>query len=128
MRHKECPAKVSLKVAETDKRKMVESLHASIAEARTTFASTSTSILSATESENVSSGLPPLEHIGDAHKDDEGWITFDKPFTYLYAGQSPYVSADFVQFPVALQNDGLLDVVLQEKVCRVQLRMRTSPS
>ena len=61
------------------------------------------------------SGLPPLQHIGPDASDD-GWITFDKPFTYLFAGKGPYVSADFVQFPVSLPTDGLIDVVLQERV------------
>ena len=62
--------------------------------------------------------LPDLQHIGsDANQDD--WITFDKPYTYFYAGKGPYVSADFVQFPVSLPTDGLIDVVLQERVCRV---------
>lgn len=32
--------------------------------------------------------LPPLEHDAD---DRSGWITFDKPLLYLYAGQGPYV-------------------------------------
>ena len=112
MKHKACSVKVSVKVAESDKRKMVEAMHASCAEARATFATSS----STPEPEDAPTGLPPLKYTGGAQTDDEGWITFDKPYTFFYAGQGPYVASDLAQFPVSLPNDGYIDVVFQERV------------
>ncbi len=60
-------------------------------------------------------GVPELKHIGpDADKD--GWITFDKSVNYFYAGKGPYVSVDFMQFPVSHPDDGFIDVVISERV------------
>jgi sphingosine kinase len=66
---------------------------------------------------------------------DEGWITFDKPLLYVYAGQGPYVArfvglqfqafhdlkvvisfSDYMTFPVSLPDDGFIDVSAQEMV------------
>ena len=64
----------------------------------------------------VSTSLPPLKYKDEDPEKDEGWITFDKPICYLYAGQGPFISVDMMQFPVSLPNDGFIDVVLQEVV------------
>ncbi|KAI0748205.1 ATP-NAD kinase-like domain-containing protein [Daedaleopsis nitida] len=118
MKHKACPAKISIKVAEKDKRKMADVMHTASAHAKSAFSSTSTP---PADVEEPAAGLPELKYTGGAQVDDEGWITFDKPFIYLYAGQGPYVSADLVQFPVSLPNDGLIDVVLQERINRMTM-------
>ena len=110
-KNKACSIKVSIKVATADKQKMFEDMQSSRAHAKETHGSASP----AAAEELTSTALPELKHIGpDASKDD--WITFDKPFTYLYAGKGPYVSADFVQFPVSPPTDGFIDIVLQERV------------
>ena len=115
-KNKQVPAKVSIKIAEQDKRKMVENLHASRAQAQATFNTTAVSETTNGEAA-TDTALPELKHTGAAPSDDDGWVTFDKPLTYLYAGKGPYVSADFMQFPVSQPNDGLIDVVLQVRVC-----------
>lgn len=70
---------------------------------------------SSTHAEPESEKLPPLRYAGDITESD-GWITFDKPVTYVYAGKGPYVGVDLMQFPVSLPDDGLIDVVIQEQV------------
>ena len=103
-KNKPCSVKVSIKVAHKDKDKMLDDLKAhnvQPSEAPTPSAATPS--------------LPDLQHIGsDANQDD--WITFDKPFNYFYAGKGPFVSQDLMQFPVSHPDDGLIDVVISERV------------
>lgn len=113
VQHKKCPVKVSIKVVEADKQKMFDNFHATRSEAlrnkHSPEAQTST-----TNDAEVGSSLPPL-----LYKDEptgEGWITFDQPICYLYAGKGPYVARDLMQFPVSHPNDGCIDVVIQEVV------------
>ncbi|RDX56689.1 hypothetical protein OH76DRAFT_1395809 [Lentinus brumalis] len=117
IKNKQVSAKVSIKIAEQDKRKMVQDLQAARAQARSTIASADASdpatLTTDGESSTTGTGLPELKHTGAARVNDDGWVTFDKPFTFLYAGQGPYVSTDLMQFPVSQPNDGLIDVVLQ---------------
>ncbi len=120
IKNKQVSAKVSIKIAEQDKRKMVQDLQAARAQARSTIASADASdpatLTTDGESSTTGTGLPELKHTGAARVNDDGWVTFDKPFTFLYAGQGPYVSTDLMQFPVSQPNDGLIDVVLQLQV------------
>ncbi|RPD80150.1 hypothetical protein L226DRAFT_590646 [Lentinus tigrinus ALCF2SS1-7] len=123
VKNKQIPAKISMKIAEQDKRKMVEDLHASRAQAQATYTAAAASepgAATSTANGETASGtsLPELKHTGAARGDSDGWVTFDQPLTYLYAGKGPYVSADFMQFPVSQPNDGLIDIVLQVRADR----------
>lgn len=99
----------------------MENLHAYQARARAktsgaTVPDADTSSLAAA-STVVASPLPDSKATSaPASPLDDGWITFDKPMSYVYAGKGPYVSKDFMQFPVSLPDDGLVDVVAQEIV------------
>ncbi|KAJ3478301.1 hypothetical protein NLI96_g9856 [Meripilus lineatus] len=64
--------------------------------------------------------LPPLRFASDT-SETEGWITFDRPVSYMYAGKGPYVSVDLMQFPVSLPDDGFIDIVVQEQMTRGDL-------
>lgn len=66
--------------------------------------------------DNDSTMVSPLPELKHSAADGEGWITFDKPILYIYAGKGPYVSRDFMQFPVSMPDDGLIDVVVHEVV------------
>ena len=65
------------------------------------------------------STLPPNKY-ASISPDEDGWVSFEKPILFVYAGQGPYVSLDLMQFPASLPNDGYIDVVIQERV-RCQL-------
>lgn len=69
---KTCLVSVSIKATETDKVKMVEALNSFVPQ--TTI--------------NENSSLP---EVGCASEDTNGWITFEQPLIYLYAGKGPYV-------------------------------------
>jgi sphingosine kinase len=43
---------------------------------------------------------PDAQASTDSAKEDDGWITFDKPVLFLFAGQGPYVS----RFVIAVSN------------------------
>jgi sphingosine kinase len=107
---KPCPVQLSIKVVEQDKAKMVENLEAN----RTRV---NNQQLPSSPEQNFGTSLPPLKYTND----NEGWITFDKPLCYIYAGQGPYVARDLMQFPVSLPDDGLIDVVAQEQSTRREL-------
>ncbi|KAI0647126.1 ATP-NAD kinase-like domain-containing protein [Trametes meyenii] len=121
IRHRACPVKVSVKLVNTDKHQMLQDMHAARAQTETTYNALSTSTLNAPQeagAESESTALPPLKY---SEADSEGWVTFDRPLDYLYAGKGPYVSADVLQFPVSLPTDGLIDVALQERTTRVAM-------
>lgn len=63
----------------------------------------------------VSSGVPPVTYPNGPESD---WIKISDDVCYLYAGQVPWVSRTFKQFPVALPNDGFIDVAVQLNVSR----------
>ena len=98
-----------MKVAHSDKSKMFEDMQASRSGVDSNDTPSTKAQLEA------GNGLPALQHIGpDASQ--EGWTTFETPFTYMLAGKGPYVTSDFIQFPVSLPDDGMIDVVFQELV------------
>ncbi|ETW85853.1 hypothetical protein HETIRDRAFT_311241, partial [Heterobasidion irregulare TC 32-1] len=97
-----CPVSVSIKAIETDKVKMVEALNSFVPQ--TTI--------------NENSSLP---EVGCASEDTDGWITFEQPLIYLYAGKGPYVGRDLMQFPMSVPNDGTIDIVIQGLVSRGEL-------
>ena len=66
------------------------------------------------ETTQTRSTLPELLHFEQPQGD--GWIEFEKPILFLYAGKGPFVSRDLMQFPVSHPDDGYIDVVVQEKV------------
>lgn len=77
VRPRSCPIKLSVKVAEQDKHKMVEALYSR------QKASTNNRLSGL----NVNADL----HSPQQPADEQGWIMFDKPLLYVYAGQGPYV-------------------------------------
>lgn len=55
--------------------------------------------------------LPPLRY---SDTDADGWEDIELPVLYFYGGLIPYVSRDLLQWPLALPNDGLIDIAVQE--------------
>ncbi|TBU50861.1 ATP-NAD kinase-like domain-containing protein [Dichomitus squalens] len=120
IKHRSYPYRVSIKVAESDKYKMVETLDAVRAHAQAVHG-TAASPYNASAAP-TSKGLPELKHIGPgADVDGDGWITFAKPVMYVYAGKGPFVSKDLMQFPVSHPDDGLIDVVISERTTRLAM-------
>lgn len=136
IRLKRCPIKLSMKVVETDKERMVHNLHAHQARAKAKLASESRlpgPESATTDADNASTTAPSTVG-GSAFPDPksasapsspnpslpsgDGWTTFDKRLSYVYAGKGPYVSRDLMQFPVSIPDDGLIDVVAQEITTR----------
>lgn len=109
IKFKSCPAKIQMKVVESDKKALLELLQSS--------KNVPSAAPEGTQDLSTSSELPPLQHISE-DPESEGWITFDKPTLYMYAGKGPFVGADLMQFPVSLPNDGCIDIVLQERKSR----------
>ncbi|KAA1471124.1 hypothetical protein DENSPDRAFT_837053 [Dentipellis sp. KUC8613] len=101
------PLSISIKDPQTDKNKMVENLLASRAEAG-----------KAAEVERIVPEGSASPEMQNTLKDADGWVTFDKPVLYLYAGKGPFVSRDLMQFPVSMPNDGTVDLVIQERMSR----------
>ncbi|KAI0362196.1 hypothetical protein OH77DRAFT_1466649 [Trametes cingulata] len=123
IRHKTCPVKVSIKVAHSDKRKMVQDMHAARAQAQAAHTALSQSQSAngdapAPEDASDHVGLPSLQF---SDEDEDGWVTFDRPLAYLFAGKGPFVSRDLLQFPVSLPTDGLIDVALLERTTRTSM-------
>ncbi|KAL4067981.1 ATP-NAD kinase-like domain-containing protein [Scleroderma yunnanense] len=102
-----CKMELSIKVAEQDKSKMVDALHA-----RRNTASFDSPSPTSTRSEH------PDDTPGSS---GETWIKFDKPCLWMYAGKGPYVSRTLMQFPVSQPDDGFIDVTIQEIVSRKEL-------
>ncbi|PSR74126.1 hypothetical protein PHLCEN_2v10082 [Hermanssonia centrifuga] len=130
VQHRSCPVKVSIKVVESNKRKMISDLHNARSEATNRIKSLyrqplqdvatdggpkDTPSHESTTAAHTSS-LPPLVHRDQPQ--GEGWIVFDKRFMFLYAGKGPFVSRDLMQFPVSHPDDGYIDVVIQEQTTR----------
>ncbi|GJE90809.1 hypothetical protein PsYK624_069530 [Phanerochaete sordida] len=119
IRHRTCPVKVSIKVAQSDKDQMVRDLRAGEAAAAVRMQSakdTDGGVVSG-DAEQPSGGLPPLKNPFGEYGGD-GWITFEKPVLYLFAGKGPLVARDLMQFPMSLPDDGYVDLVIQEKLTR----------
>jgi sphingosine kinase len=114
VRPRQCPVTLSVKVVEQDKHKMVQALH---------------SRQKGSTNNHVSGGSSVKTDLNRPQQaeDERGWITFDKPLLYVYAGQGPYVGryvslfssttlvfihrSDLMAFPVSLPDDGMSDVV-----------------
>jgi sphingosine kinase len=81
-----CPIQLSVKVAEDDKKKIVQNFQTHHNENGKRIPTSP----SPPVAEDVESGtLPPLRYSID---DTDGWVTVDEPILYLYAGKGPYVS------------------------------------
>lgn len=78
---KTCPVQLSYKLAEKDKQRMAEVVHARTKELASKYKSLQPIVVP------EGSGLPPLKHLSN----DDGWTTFDGPILYVYAGKGPYV-------------------------------------
>ncbi|KAH9901010.1 ATP-NAD kinase-like domain-containing protein [Cubamyces lactineus] len=144
IRCKTHPLKVSIKVADSDKRKMVRDMQAARAQAQAAHTALDAPDASppaeppkapppqpeqggqASEATNGEqhqpkpAGLPELKY-ANADMDEDGWVTFDRPLMYLFAGKGPFVGPDVVQFPVSLPTDGLIDVTLQDRAGRLAM-------
>lgn len=126
IRHRSCPVKVSIKVAQSDKDQMVRDLRAGEAAAAQRMQSAQDSsaetngggaVQGTAPAEQADAGLPPLKYPFGEYGGD-GWITFEKPMLYLFAGKGPLVARDLMQFPMSLPDDGYVDLVIQEKLNR----------
>lgn len=121
IRNKATPVKVSIKVAESDKERMVENFHMSLAKAKEAaqrqrfqpYSEPKESEFETDLANAPSTALPEFSHLTP---DKEGWITIDKPLLYVYAGQGPYAAPELMQFPVSLPDDGYIDIVVQAVV------------
>jgi len=69
------------------------------------------------EEEGNATALPSLQYIDK----QDGWITFEGPSLFMYAGKGPFVSCDLMQFPVAMPNDGKVDLVIQGMMSRMDM-------
>lgn len=106
---KPCPIELSIKVVDQDKSHMMDVLHAR----------------RAGKSPNPPS-LPDLPLSDDKKPDSassstEEWTRFEKPILWVYAGQGPFVSRDWMPFPVSLADDGVIDISVQEVIGRKAL-------
>ncbi|KAF8334184.1 ATP-NAD kinase-like domain-containing protein [Cantharellus anzutake] len=115
---KPCPIKVSMKVVESDKQKLLERIREHKMGTRPVDVEQPTE-----DPPSLSlSSLPEDKYANESpdggHSD---WVVFDKPILYLYSGTQPYVARDLLQFPAARPADGLLDVVIQEVTDRASL-------
>ncbi|EPT06186.1 hypothetical protein FOMPIDRAFT_1057145 [Fomitopsis schrenkii] len=132
---KRCPVQLSMKLVESDKRKMVQHLNAYRANAKAQYTEhspvspstqaptpwTATTGYASTiggTTVNSTTPLEPKRLSPVSEPDADGWVTFNRPLSYVYAGKGPFVSKDLMQFPVSIPDDGLLDVVAQELASR----------
>lgn len=103
-----CPIQLSVKVAENDKKRMVQNFQTRRNEYGKSIPTPPP--LSPVAKDTESSSLPPLKYSID---DMDGWITVDEPILYLYAGKGPYVSRSLMAFPASLPDDGMIDVTVR---------------
>ncbi|EJD02318.1 uncharacterized protein FOMMEDRAFT_168804 [Fomitiporia mediterranea MF3/22] len=116
---KPCPLTLEYKLAESDKDRMVEEFRTRNEEH---WLAQHTEELETLVHDVSADALPVLMHSESSREgSDEGWIKFDKPLVYFYAGSAPYVARDLMQFPVAHASDGLIDIVAQELTSRGEL-------
>jgi sphingosine kinase len=111
--NKACPVKVSMKVIEQDKMKLVEGIRAA-----------NTSSLSSKPAISLPNSSPYADTnagTSDSTNSEEGWWTFDRPISYIYAGTMPYVARDLLAFPCAVPSDGAIDLTVQELTTRTQM-------
>jgi len=113
MTRRSCPVELSMKLVADDKSKMAEVLELSMGQRGDNSPISPISI-----GESVFDEDTPL--LKKSVKED-GWMTFDKPILFAYAGKGPYVSRDLMQFPVSLPDDGLVDISIQQITGRGKL-------
>ncbi|KIJ44045.1 hypothetical protein M422DRAFT_67694 [Sphaerobolus stellatus SS14] len=102
-----CDMKLEIKVVARDKHAMLS-----------TYREKRSKSLTGQSSDVSSSDTTPAS---SQDKDDDGeWIVIDKKLAYVCAGKLPCLSRDLMQFPVALCDDGLIDIVAQERVSRLK--------
>ncbi|KAI8451686.1 ATP-NAD kinase-like domain-containing protein, partial [Phakopsora pachyrhizi] len=64
------------------------------------------------EKEDEGEGLPELV-FGDVLRPvSKGWKTIETDVTSIYAGTLPFMSCDLLEFPVKVQGDGSIDVII----------------
>ncbi|KAF9218433.1 hypothetical protein BS17DRAFT_791452 [Gyrodon lividus] len=106
---KTCEMEFTMKVAEQDKSRMVDALHAR----RLNAANGGPLVLPSSDP------MPSDDkHLDGPGSSDEDWVKFDKPVLWMCAGKGPYVSRSLMQFPVSHPDDGLIDISIQEVVGR----------
>ncbi|RXW20903.1 hypothetical protein EST38_g4972 [Candolleomyces aberdarensis] len=106
-----CPIQLSMKVAGLDKDAMAKAFH----DKKLAPQDPKDSI----ERTNSASGaLPSLQYLPD---DKEGWIDFEDPILFVYAGQGPYVGRDYMAFPVSLPDDGYIDLSIMPLTTRGEM-------
>lgn len=113
-----CPIRLYIKAAQSDKSEIYKKFCDDRARAQGVLASGETVPVYQAHEDDIAgdtSTLPPLKYISEDPAKD-GWIAFEKPMCYMYAGQGPFVSKDLMEFPASLPNDGYIDVVVQERV------------
>ncbi|KAL4253166.1 Lipid Phosphate Formation and Regulation [Abortiporus biennis] len=129
VKHRACPIKLQIKVAESDKSAMLRALDSARQQFSVSSSVDTSTLVTAPEGNakskpqngDSSETLPDLKYRTVNPTEEDGWITFDQPVSYLYAGKGPYVGKDLMQFPVSLPNDGYIDVVVQEQIGRGEL-------
>jgi len=67
--------------------------------------------------EGNATALPPLRYVDER----DGWTTYEGPILFMYAGKGPLMSCDLMQFPVAVPNDGMVDIVIQGRLTRAEM-------
>ena len=58
-----------------------------------------------TSENSLEESIPPLTQAVD---EKDGWITYDQPMLYIYAGQGPYISRYALMFDIDRVADFLL--------------------
>ena len=115
-----------MKIAESDKEKMVHDMHAAQKEAGARYQATLQKNI-----KNAGAGAADTDAIDDNaialpppkffSPDEEGWTTIDMPVLSMYAGKGPYISRIVMNFPVSLPDDGCVDIALSQLVRRPTL-------
>ncbi|KAL5529633.1 hypothetical protein ACEPAG_5618 [Sanghuangporus baumii] len=118
MKMKPCPILLEMKAAESDKDKMIEEFRK---RSEIHWRAQHVRELDGLRQSVGDDALPTLKYDSLKGDADEGWVKFDKPLIYFYAGSSPYVGRDLMQFPIAHASDGLIDIVAQEITTRSEL-------
>ncbi|KAG9119579.1 sphinganine kinase lcb4 [Ceratobasidium sp. 392] len=111
--NKPCAMTLSMKVVQRDKLEMTRALKESKSPSAL---SSNVSSSTAPTSEELQASIAPRFLEDDIN--GPGWLTFDKPILYVFAGTMPYVGRDLMAFPVSLPSDGLVDISIQELVSR----------
>lgn len=94
MAFKACPMTMQIKVAEQDKARMVRALEAVSGGTGEGKGSDSTPVspISDAGSPCAQTAVASLPDLSEPVNESDGWITFDKPAVYMYAGKGPFVS------------------------------------